>query len=392
MAQSMPIRLRFSLGFLALMVACKTPSETAPFSKHDSAGISIAENVIPRSMKPCVVSKVAAYSLDSGEYELEEIRAAAVSSNGTIVAAARTSVMVIDSAGHVVKRFGRRGEGPGEFRSIFYLWWSADTVIVGDDRRWRVQYFDMKGRYLRGVTRQPIIPNTPVSASLLNDASFLVAEQIGWKNGPHLEQFEVKQLDSQGNISRELGRFPGGSWFQIGPRTGSNFYLNKRFESTTSIAGAGERIAIGDQSRQEILLTDLNGSRTLLRWSFAGDEQNRAVKPEHIKAYAAEEETRRTPESSAEVDLINSDKRPSATEFPAHSRVYVTNSGSVWVRMYRRPGSTEHQYLHFRADGAFDCALTQSSNVAVYQFTDNDMLVVWSDETAVGELQRFTLR
>ncbi len=72
------------------------------------------------------------------------------------------SVAVIDRASEEVRVFGadgrhlvsmgRSGEGPGEFRSAWFLWvLPGDTLWVGDYRPWRYNVFTRDGQFVRAV-------------------------------------------------------------------------------------------------------------------------------------------------------------------------------------------------------------------------------------------------
>ena len=56
-------------------------------------------------------------------------------------------VSVFDAGGALTHRFGRQGEGPGDFVGPFYLWLSGDTIAVGD-RQNRLHFFRTDGTHL----------------------------------------------------------------------------------------------------------------------------------------------------------------------------------------------------------------------------------------------------
>lgn len=70
---------------------------------------------------------------------------------GSSVAAAdgmARDVVLFDTAGAVRAHFGRRGGGPGEFRSVSALAGEGDTLIVADPAASRLTYFDARGEVL----------------------------------------------------------------------------------------------------------------------------------------------------------------------------------------------------------------------------------------------------
>jgi hypothetical protein len=70
------------------------------------------------------------------------IRTLAVSDQGTLALpqAQDGAVRLFSQAGASVGSFGRRGEGPGEFQSLFRLGWHGDTVWVVDHLHSRISY------------------------------------------------------------------------------------------------------------------------------------------------------------------------------------------------------------------------------------------------------------
>ncbi|MBW3569572.1 MAG: 6-bladed beta-propeller [Gemmatimonadetes bacterium] len=70
------------------------------------------------------------------------------------------SVRVYDAAGRFVRRFGRRGGGPGEFQAPVAIW--VDSIVgVSDMAQHRMSYFTLEGRHLR-TQGTPMLDETPV--------------------------------------------------------------------------------------------------------------------------------------------------------------------------------------------------------------------------------------
>ena len=63
-------------------------------------------------------------------------------------------VKVFDLDGSLALKFGRKGEGPGEFGSLYSLAWIGDTLLALDFGVGRVAMFDAQGRWI-GQRRHP---------------------------------------------------------------------------------------------------------------------------------------------------------------------------------------------------------------------------------------------
>jgi hypothetical protein len=70
----------------------------------------------------------------AGTVEFGAVRDIDADSAGVIFVLDQNAVHVVDSMGRAIRRFGRRGQGPGEFYSPYYLAVHGDTVAVADDR------------------------------------------------------------------------------------------------------------------------------------------------------------------------------------------------------------------------------------------------------------------
>ena len=62
---------------------------------------------------------------------------------------AQHHILVLSATGEVIKTFGRRGHGDGEFNYPTYLWLDArHRLFVTDSLNFRIQIFDQNGNYL----------------------------------------------------------------------------------------------------------------------------------------------------------------------------------------------------------------------------------------------------
>ncbi len=77
------------------------------------------------------------------------------------------AVLTIDANGREVARFGRTGAGPGEFRTIDHMGWTADTLWIYDGTLRRVTFVH-GGRLLRVDATQPRVPAGLASATPLS--------------------------------------------------------------------------------------------------------------------------------------------------------------------------------------------------------------------------------
>jgi hypothetical protein len=99
-----------------------------------------------------------------GPAQFAEVADVAVSLNGTIWVADRDDprLRAFSPAGSVIRSFGRRGEGPGEFSGIEKIFPAADgSIAVVDMRLFRLTRVDTAGRLLSSMS----IKNFPFDAA-----------------------------------------------------------------------------------------------------------------------------------------------------------------------------------------------------------------------------------
>lgn len=144
---------------------------------------------------------------DDSLYELSRAESAIRLTNGEIVVANRGSRQLrwYDSRGRYVRSFGRRGQGPGEFRSLYVFEGPGDTILVYDDVNRRTSRITSDGRYRgldsSGVTSREVwlydrsvITRAPLTSdrALLRDALLRIPHDASGIRGV--------LVDQQGNL------------------------------------------------------------------------------------------------------------------------------------------------------------------------------------------------
>jgi len=146
-------------SLLVLLIACGAPDtrDVQTRTITDSAGIEIVlinpgGASVPRwasSVDP--ILELGKLSGDESE-EFFRVTGAVLLSTGRIVVGSNgtSEIRVFDTEGEILHRFGREGEGPGEFRDISFLGLlPGDTVVVHDGSLLRVSLFHPEIGFLR---------------------------------------------------------------------------------------------------------------------------------------------------------------------------------------------------------------------------------------------------
>lgn len=140
----------------------ETSTESRSTAQPEGVAPPVAENAAPVwgtaagwRVAPIPVATIGTPSAFVGEsgndIALERVQSARFLSDGRVVVAdaGPREVMVFDTAGALVKRFGGRGEGPGELRSIGALHICGGDSIAVVDSRQTLHLFDSEGNFSR---------------------------------------------------------------------------------------------------------------------------------------------------------------------------------------------------------------------------------------------------
>ena len=91
--------------------------------------------------------------IDAATNDLSVVKALAVSPSGTIAIAQPqdNAIRLFDAMGNPVATLGRTGSGPGEFRGLFAVGWTGDTLWANDRAANRLTFFAATRQVLRTV-------------------------------------------------------------------------------------------------------------------------------------------------------------------------------------------------------------------------------------------------
>ncbi len=164
--------LRTLLPLLAALQAACEPSPPGPRAADvatvfDTVGgvVRVANTGTPPRWRLAPVVSIGPDSVadEGGPDEFGGVSAVALGPNGDVfVADSRNSeIRVFGLDGEHRRTFGREGEGPGEFRSVYSLAWVGDRLLTFDPQLGRIGAFSAQGEWLGqrstegGVTGSP---------------------------------------------------------------------------------------------------------------------------------------------------------------------------------------------------------------------------------------------
>lgn len=145
-----------AVGLVTVSSCAETEEAAEPAADvvvADSAGVQLVQNLQP-SIDTSGIRLIERVRIGAAEgdpdLQFHIVRGVAVDSAGLIyvIDEGSQSVRVFDQEGSLLRRFGGRGQGPGEFTGINGLFLWRDTVHVVDYRNFKGAFFNREGELL----------------------------------------------------------------------------------------------------------------------------------------------------------------------------------------------------------------------------------------------------
>ena len=318
--------------------------DTNTRSVRDSAGIRIADNAYPEwaagngwRIDSVPLVDIGSASEDSAPV-LARVGGVVPLAGGQLVVVngADRQLLVFDSTGQLVRRVGRRGEGPGELsRPTDAVLCGNDSIAVNDVAR--LTLFAVGGAHVR---EWPLVPLPSDGAVRMAGAApdcgaFLLyarpeqlpaTDEIGvapatlyWARSPGAARDTLSTFEARRTVRRTLGR--GGDQAVSVPWTG---------ETRWATAGGLVYVALGATS--EVRVFDrAEKLSAIMRWRPAPATVTAADRA----LYAARRDgALKLAPVMAQIIPELREFPVSATSKPAHLGILVDDSARVWIRDY----------------------------------------------------------
>lgn len=390
------------------VVGCEGPAVSPEtVTVRDSAGIRIAENAsLPETLVWRELDEAGVVILEDAEdgtpfwnvRDVTRLRSGRIA----VLTSGSHEVFVFDSGGDLVTRFGREGDGPGEFRLPFsMLGLSRDSIAVVDAIGRRI-LFGPDGGYagqfntrIAGSGAASLIPDTP-----LPDGSVVASADV-FTDGPHSSgpfrrRIRIARVDSTGSVVAEFGTYGFLRQEEVSVG-GVAMKLGTPFTPVTQFAAGGvdPRIVVGDSDRWELRVFDVAGSLQLLIRNSGARE---TITPSDLDSW---KETRLAPlrsDADRARQMETALRNLTVPEFkPAFGiPLGVTANGFVWVANYALyPASSDFLWV-FDQEGGYvgTVRLPTGTGPWPHQFElgEDYLLVVVFDDLGVESVRYYPLR
>lgn len=322
-------------------------SDRSTATRRDSVGVEIVENPLSWDEAGSFGRLALPPLLDLGvvegdpAHQFHQVYDAARLPDGRLVVLDNGSreVRFFGPDGRHLRTLGGTGEGPGEFRSI---WWvgrlPGDSLIAWDHRLQRLTVFSYDGELGRTTKLDPPFLNEPSPHSVLETGDVLLTyTDSPWPRGSGCYEVRMLQIrySTAGTFRDTVGQY---AYRTMCPVEGSlsNLQVWPDFEAMTSLAAGPASYVVTTGDAFEIRVHTSEGRlQRLIRWR--GDRL--PVTPEAVAEYRRRELDRyeRFPDFQREIRL-GQEGRPVSELFPTTRGLVVDRLGRIWARRYELPG------------------------------------------------------
>jgi hypothetical protein len=300
-----------------------------------------------------------------------------------VVDSKESSLSWFDRSGKLIKRLGREGAGPAEFRSLSNAGRFGDTLWVMDPQLQRVSLFNPDGDFIRTVSVPPYQRRRPIvraftSQDLLIETETYVSRETNY--GADLVAARISHAGVNLDTIAVL-KFGTGHWLYRNPpptpyavMLGNPFNDGSLFD--TDSKGGNLTVVhriVDSRNTYEVIRVSPSGSRIWARrFNYSPRPITNAVK-----------------------DSVVSAQYRSAAKFPAHipavSRVVVGEDGTVWLRREELGTNGRSEWNVLSADGRLVGRFTTNKRFQVHVATARSVIAVTEDENDAPIIVRFAV-
>lgn len=285
--------------------------------------------------------------------ELHQVGDAVFLDDGALAIAnsGNREILVLDVDGTERSRFGRQGDGPGEFNAISWLEAGADGgVIAYDPRQARLTFLSAEGEVLD--TRRLAPPSRVVDLrplALLEDGGAIAIYgemRIFAPTGERRDTTPLFRFDADLTMADTVAMLPAKEWAYI-PIPDGAARTEVGFGRDLATAGRSGRSALGATDSLAITVFDATGE-PVMRVSGGGS----AVPVSSADLEAFRQQTRdRLAQADEARRRAFEDHSPARETYPGFEHLLIDDAGRLWIGAYARPGRTMRRWVVLDSDG-----------------------------------------
>jgi hypothetical protein len=313
--------------------------------------------------------------------ELHQVGDAVFLDDGALAIAnsGNREILVLDVDGTERSRFGRQGDGPGEFNAISWLEAGADGgVIAYDPRQARLTFLSAEGEVLD--TRRLAPPSRVVDLrplALLEDGGAIAIYgemRIFAPTGERRDTTPLFRFDADLTMADTVAMLPAKEWAYISILDGSA-RTPVGFGRDLAIAGRNGRSAFGPTDSLDIAVFDASGEVTM---RVSGGGLAVPVSPADLDEFRQNTRDRLT--DAPEAMRRAFEEAPARETWPAFERLLIDDTGRLWIGAVTRPGQTLRRWVVLGTDGNVAGALDTPADATLLDAAANRLAMLLRSE------------
>lgn len=348
-----------SLAVLAVAVAAASGCNSAPragaASRSDSAGVLLVNLPSPDSTVPVWSVRIDSPLVVLGgpkdsTGQFNGFSTAVVLADGRLAIATDDlfRIHVVDSLGGQLGKFGRKGDGPGEFRSVPTIFLHGDTLLAFEQRGSRLIGSVWNSRSELMGERQTRITNDYDSwhgpIGVAGDGSVIVmtamtVARVGASEGTHRAKVTISRAGVLDSVALRVLELSGDERYGL-PGNSAIHDTYVQFGKTTVATVSGGLIQSGTNDGFQIDSWTADGH--LVRRLRIGMQPHPITK-EMRGRFAREQLEDSRPEARRITEMVLSDMHYAEFLRP-YDALYPTQDGGLWVALSRL---SDHDAKHF---------------------------------------------
>ena len=291
-----------------------------------------------------------------------------------------------DAHGRFIGASGGDGEGPGEFRSVGFIWrLGADSLAVLDYRLFRISVFDLNGFFDRSFRLDEGSSQLPFPGGIFADGTVLAsvsAEDTGEYSqlGLIRDRLEYRRYDRAGGLLSSLVTLPGWELYKGTHPDGTGFTMSTRYavQPWTFVSGSSWYYGPGDAF--EIQEWDQAGT---LRRIVRLNRERRTLPQELISSMQMSA-------GSTSGGAVQSRTVPLPDFLPAHEQIALDPAGHLWMSEYV-VGDEVPVWSVFDTDGKWLGSVSMPPGGRISEIGEDYVLGVWKDEMDIETIRMYGL-
>ncbi len=287
-------------------------------------------------------------------------------------------VLILDAAGQLLSRHGRKGEGPGDYMNLNSIARHADGLVTSDAFHLRITRVDASGRYI-GVTKfEPILYQMSRIVGAFGNSALIEIWEMGWWG----DRLPAGPMEIRRTVTYRIVRLSDGEVVFEGTRPGEEQWaLREVYNDAGNLASSWEPVIFGRTAVSAV--TD--------RYAYLADTDSITITRYDEDGTPVEVVSFEQPRESAEAEWVRFasdtlranefrsarllEDLPARPTLPAFSAMMGGADGLLWIREYPNPLQDHVVWVGFSEAWERKKRITMPVSLHVLDISEDRVLV-----------------